>query len=155
MNRGAGILFTDGKKILLLKRAPDDQDGNTWGIPGGGAHENETQHQTAVRETQEECGIKKIPGTKFDIFEQKYPTFQWTTFLYAVSAQFELKTLSKEHTNWFWFDLETIKDADLHPKLRPQIESYVKSIRKEFGKKFEEWARYSSILKNWSYNVGE
>lgn len=152
MKQGAGILFTDWKAILLLKRAPDDQDGDTWGIPGGGSLDDETPHQTAVRETQEECGIKKVPGTQFDIFDQKYPTFHWTTFLYAVPNQFDLKKLSEEHSSWSWFELENLPNVDLHPKLRPQIESYLKSIRKKFGSKFEEWARYSSILENLSYN---
>ena len=152
MKQGAGILFTDGDKILLLRRAPDDQDGDTWGLPGGGSHDEEKPHDTAVRETKEECGISKIPGTQFDIFDQKYPTFHWTTFLYAVTAQFKPKQLSQEHTDWQWFDLKSIKEVNLHPKLRPQIESYVKSIRKKFGEKFEEWARYSSILKDLSYN---
>ncbi len=38
--RGAGILFTDGKQILLLKRSEGSDNPGTWGLPGGGAKED-------------------------------------------------------------------------------------------------------------------
>ncbi len=150
--QGAGILFTDGQKILLLKRAPDDQDGSTWGLPGGGAQEDETAHETALRETKEECGLDRIPGQRFDTLEQDYANFSWTTFLYAVPDQFRLESLSAEHSDWAWFDLKTVQSIDLHPKLRPQMDQYILAIRRKFGKKFEEWLMYSSLLKKSGYN---
>ncbi len=145
---GAGILFTDGSKILLLKRAANDQDGNTWCLPGGGALKDETAHETAIRETKEECGLKCIPGQNFKTSEHKYPEFTWNTFLYSVPNQFSLETLSNEHSDWDWFDLKDIQNIDLHPKLRPQMDEYIIAIRTKFGKNFSEWIRYSSFLRN-------
>lgn len=144
MKHGAGILFTDGKKILLLKRAEGDEE-NTWGLPGGGAKKGETPLETAKRETKEECGIDNNVGTKWAELTQKDSEFCWTTFMYDVVVSDVAVTLSDEHTDWLWFDLTELNTKPLHPKLKPQIPAYLALIRKKYGKKFTEWARIRSI----------
>lgn len=144
MKNGAGILFTDGKKILLLKRAEGDEE-NTWGLPGGGAKNDENPLETAKRETQEECGLSSIPGKSFAELMQKDSEFCWTTFMYDVDVSRVAVTLSDEHSDWSWFDLADLNTKPLHPKLKPQIPAYLALIRKKYGKKFTEWARIKSI----------
>ena len=34
IKKSAGILFTDGKKVLLLRKKSGDDEG-IWGLPGG------------------------------------------------------------------------------------------------------------------------
>ncbi len=51
----------DGQtRYLLQKRAPWVDHGNTWGVPGGALHEDESPHEGALRETEEEMG--KMPS---------------------------------------------------------------------------------------------
>lgn len=55
--RAAGILFVQGGRVLLLKRAETAQDApGTWAFPGGGIEPGETPEAAARRELQEECG---------------------------------------------------------------------------------------------------
>jgi hypothetical protein len=41
----AGILFTDGEKILLMKRNNEGRNGGKWDIPAGGREEGETARE--------------------------------------------------------------------------------------------------------------
>ncbi len=50
--KSCGCIVFDNDKILLIK----DTNGN-WGFPKGHVEENETEEQTAIRETKEETNI--------------------------------------------------------------------------------------------------
>ena len=122
---GAGIFFTDGKKVLLLKRSEKGDNSGTWGIPGGKAEKNETVFGTATRESKEECGIVK--GKRFNSFETIDGLHRWTTFLF-LTEPFRCK-LSDEHTDWKWIDFNELKYYNLHPKLEDQIDRYIKAVK--------------------------
>lgn len=136
--RGAGILFTDGQKILLLLRAGGAADqGGKWCIPGGKTEEGETPLDTAKRETREEIGTLK--GTKFASFDEKDNHHVFTVFLYKVPGPFEDIHLSDEHNKYKWVDIDDIKDLPLHPEFAKHISYYIKAIRKKFPRSFSEW----------------
>lgn len=50
--KSCGCIVFDGNKILLVK-----QTQGHWGIPKGHVEENETEHETAIREVKEETNI--------------------------------------------------------------------------------------------------
>ena len=50
--KSCGCIVFDGEKILLVK-----QTQGHWGIPKGHVEENETEHETAIREVKEETNI--------------------------------------------------------------------------------------------------
>ncbi|MCM1989349.1 NUDIX hydrolase N-terminal domain-containing protein [Oceanirhabdus seepicola] len=59
-----GVVFSEDGKILLERRADDNQ----WGIPGGWAEVGESPEQSVQREIYEETGLKvKVKGI-IDIF---------------------------------------------------------------------------------------
>jgi len=135
---GAGILFTDGKQILLLKRAAGDHKG-TWGQPGGQADPGETTIDAAVREAQEECG--NFEGYRVGEFEEKDGLHRWTTFLYKVPAPFSCR-LSKEHSAFKWFDIDKkLESSNLHPQFKKNLPAYLRMIGKKFQSigSFKEW----------------
>lgn len=135
--KGAGILYTDGKKILLLKRADGDHK-DTWGLPGGHVEDGESNIDAAIRESQEECG--RIEGYRVAEFEEKDGLHRWVTYLYRIKSPFTC-SLSKEHSAWKWFDLDKLKYVDLHPKLKENLGAYIKLIHKKFGKSIQEGLR--------------
>ena len=49
-------------KILYLKRHADKPQGNTWGLPAGKMEKGEDPRTAAVREVQEEVGIRLNPS---------------------------------------------------------------------------------------------
>lgn len=133
-DKGAGILFTDGTSILLLKRAKDGDSadyGETWGIPGGKTEKGEMPIETAVRETKEEAG--SVEGTRFAQFDERDGRHVFTVFLYKVRSPFKIK-LSNEHTDSKWIDLADLKKFSLHPKFQEHLPYYLKAIQRKFHK---------------------
>jgi mutator protein MutT len=135
--KAAGIVFTDGRSILLLRRAGEGEHIGTWALPGGKNKNNETEIANAVRETKEETGIDAIPGARFDSMSVKNGPKKFTTFLYWVEEPFAVQ-LSKEHDGSRWVPFQELKGIDLHPKLKESLPDYLHSIRKK-TRSFQEW----------------
>ena len=57
MKKSAGIFYTDGKQVLLLKKRKGKSK-NSWGLPGGGIEKGESALDAAKREqTKSQYGI--------------------------------------------------------------------------------------------------
>ena len=143
----AGIFFTDGQKVLMLKRR--EEDDGTWALPGGKAHKGESQIGAAIRETKEETGLEQIPGYRFEDLESHDGHKRFTCYLYRVRKPFDVVTLSEEHTDWDWMDLSDLEDHNLHPKFRQNLPRYLKSIRRKV-KTFSEWSDLTILIENWA-----
>jgi len=138
MKKAAGIFFTDGKKVLLLKRAENGPNKGTWCLPGGHVEKGESFLEGAIRESKEECG--KCLGTKFEKLKEESETYYWTSFFFKISKPFNCK-LSKEHSDWHWFDFDELNKINLHPKLKNNLDKHLDIVKKYFSKKlnFKEW----------------
>ena len=133
----AGIFFTDGESVLLLKRSDKGDNGGTWGLPGGKAEDGETAIGTARRESKEECGHND--GHRFNKSEESDRGHKWTTFFYKVAEPFECK-LSDEHTDWKWIPLDEVESYNLHPKFKENYDRYLRIVEKGLGSiSFKEW----------------
>jgi bis(5'-nucleosidyl)-tetraphosphatase len=97
----------EGVKFLLLYRR-----GNYWNFPKGHFEEGEDSMATALRETQEETGIRKedlriIPG--FKAYEKFYfvkenEKIHDTVILYlAETKKAEVVLVPREHSGFAWF----------------------------------------------------
>ena len=125
--RGAGILFTDGRSVLLLKRSDGEKQ---WCLPGGKVEAGESAIDAARRESIEECG--SVEGSRFDRFDETDGAFKWTSFFYAVSKPFECK-LSDEHDEYKWVLIDEVSDMNLLPQLKKNWSSYRSRISERFG----------------------
>ena len=137
--RGAGIFFTDGEQVLLLKRSDKGDNAETWGLPGGTAKEGETELGTANREVREECGT--VQGTRFDSLVEKSGHHHWKTYFYKIGNTFECK-LSDEHTAYRWVPFNKLEELTLHPKLQASIDRYLGVVAKHFRPNdmgFKDW----------------
>jgi len=123
--RGAGVCFTDGSKILLLKRSKGCDHPGTWCIPGGRGKPGESDIDAAKREAKEECGSNS--GQRFDSMSVKDGSFTWTTYFYKINAPFDCD-LSDEHTDSKWVDIDEVESLDLHPKFKHSWPSYKKRL---------------------------
>ena len=137
-HKGAGIFFTDGKKVLLLKRSEKGDGYNTWGLPGGKVEEGETDIDAAMREAKEECG--KVKGQRFEDLKEIDNRHHWTTFFFKVEKPFACK-LSDEHTDYKWFKFDDLDTIKLHPKLKENLDRHLKIVKnKKFN--FKEWLEF-------------
>lgn len=122
----AGIFFTDGRSVLMLKRRPPGKMPNCWGLIGGHLEKEETPFMAAQRESKEECG--KISGKKFGVLTSG----AWTCFFYEVPKFFACK-LSEEHDAWEWVRFENLKKLQLHPQFKKQMRRYIAFVKRHFS----------------------
>jgi len=144
--KASGILFSNGVKVLLLKRAKDDDtESDSWAIPGGRADGDENDLEAAIRETMEETGLKEIPGHRIgeQTAEDKKGTF--TTYVYRIPTLFDVK-LSEEHDDWKWVTINEIFDYNLHPKFEESLPQLLAIIRRKITD-FKEWSAVTKIIK--------
>lgn len=135
---GAGILFTDGNSILLLKRKEPSDNAGTWGIPGGGAKKGETPIATAWRETKEECGADP-QGYQIEKFHEKDGHHNFYVFMYKIPKPFDCK-ISHEHSEAKWIPIKELDQYTLHPKMKEHLDVYKRVIEKKTLKNsFSEW----------------
>lgn len=123
---GGSIVFTNGKKILLLRRSKGSGGSGKWDLPGGRSNPGETLNRTAVRETKEECG--RVEGKLFHEVTFEHKNVIWSIFFYKVSGTFVCK-LSHEHDDWKWVKIDDIPRLKLHHKLKEHLNKYIIAIR--------------------------
>jgi 8-oxo-dGTP pyrophosphatase MutT (NUDIX family) len=143
--KAAGILYTDGQHILLLKRDEKSDNPKTWGIPGGKAKKNESPIDTALRETKEECGIAHV-GQQFANFLTKDGSHSFMCYLYSVDEKFDCE-LSDEHTDYEWIKLDKVTTYDLHPKFKEVWGRYKSAIKNKFGDRIARFSEWSSDIR--------
>lgn len=133
---GAGIFYTNGKKVLLLKRSSIGDNPGTWCLPGGRLKSSESAIDGAKRETAEECGDFH-PGEQFYKIEDKNGLQKFTVFFFYTKNLFSCR-LSKEHTDWRWFDLHHLQSVELHPKFKDRLKDYIRIVERS-QLSFKEW----------------
>lgn len=126
-----GIIRKDGK-ILVLKRAPDDDHKpGVWETVGGGVDEAESPQDALKREVKEEAGIEIAVKDPFNVFSFTKDTGEFKigiTFICDyVSGDI---VLSHEHSEYAWINpiefssMESV--SSLHSEIRHYAEIYGK-----------------------------
>jgi len=142
--RGAGMIFTDGNSMLLLKRSDKCDNAGRWGCPGGKTRENETLLGTAQRETREEIG--HLPkANRITQFDSKDGHHVFRTFICAVPERFDCE-LSDEHDDSHWFPLDDLKDVDVHDKMKKKITDIVRVIKDNFKLDKNEMSGFAEFV---------
>lgn len=141
MKKAAGIAFTDGTHILIVKNQED-----IWSIPGGKGLEGESYSEIANREVREEIG--NVPEYKklgeIDNFGGKERSFR--TFVGLVSQKPSCK-LSKEHKAHQWVKLSMLSEIEgLHPQFRKILPKLVNMIMNKTENSFKNWIKASDAL---------
>lgn len=120
-HKGAGILYTDGKHVLLLRRSQHVNNKHTWDFPGGKIEKGESLFKAAKRESREEIGLFK--GEKIHKFDDFF-----AVFVVRVKKLFKPK-LNEEHDIYFWVDIDKVENYRLHPALVKNWMKYHETIK--------------------------
>ena len=108
----AKALIIKDKKALILKRRPNDvHKPGKWDIPGGRLEKGENPHDGLKREVKEEAKMDIniiLPVEVQHFFRDDGQKIALTIFL--CTTQSDNITLSEEHTEYKWLDLETESD---------------------------------------------
>jgi len=99
-----GIVFNPNNEILLIHRY------DRWDLPKGKMESGETPEISALREVEEECGIKNISIVK--ALQNTYHCFE----------HFGEKTIKIT----YWYKMQV---AELNGELKPQIEEGITDVK--------------------------
>lgn len=133
----AGVLFTDGKRVLLLKRSGDSDHPGQWSVPGGHAEGRESPLEAAKRESKEECGF--FGGKIFGHHVDEHGNLTFHTYMAKVGMPLPVD-ISDEHDEYQWVELHDVSKKRLHERFRANWPGFMKEIERRFRKKqFSEW----------------
>jgi 8-oxo-dGTP diphosphatase len=113
------------KKILLVKRAPDDSFlPGYWECPGGKLDQGQDLHNAREREVLEETGLlvtltnPLIYADSYIVSEGKYAGMPYIC-LYGIAKSLGGKLmLSSEHSDYAWVTYDELLSYELTPEVR-------------------------------------
>lgn len=120
---GAGIVFYDGERILLVKK-PNKK----WGFIGGKPIEQETPLETAMREAKEEIGV--VHGQNKKELKIKIRGNIYYTYIFKVKEAFHDIILSDEHIDYSWVRLENLEKIKLSKIFQICMKDILKNLKK-------------------------
>ena len=105
---GLGVYIVKDGKLLLLKRKGAHGDGS-WCAPGGHLENGESFAECAIREAEEEAGVKideiKVIGLTNDIFDAEKHYITIATIGKVISGEPKIMEIDKAtDIGWFEFD---------------------------------------------------
>jgi 8-oxo-dGTP pyrophosphatase MutT (NUDIX family) len=110
----AGLLLTDGDRVLLQHRAPWTHEGDTWGIPGGARDAGETAVQAALREAAEEAGLSAEDIEPLGLFIADHGGWSYTTVAARPRRPIQPKAINAESVTIEWVPIAEVPELALH-----------------------------------------
>lgn len=125
------IILDPNKRVLLVRRAEsEDQFKHCWSIPGGGPKQGETYEEALHREIKEELNCAITNATYFKSYYYKVsPTLEARAAYFYGSIKGTIK-LSKEHTEFKWFDFKEIDKLTIAFNQKEILTDFNKHIRR-------------------------
>ena len=126
----AGILITDGTRVVLQHRAVWTHEGGTWALPGGARDSHEDAVAAALREAVEETTLDPAHVTPFGEWVDEHGGWSYTTVLARAESGVALKPANGESVAIDWWPVDEVDALALHsgfaaawPHLRELIKS--------------------------------
>lgn len=115
------LIFNESNQILLQRRGGDGK----WGVPGGCMEIGESYEETAIREVEEETGLRIVSMELYHVYSGKeylnvYPNGDqaYNALAAFVSYEYEGKLIESndESLELRYFDLDTLPEMSLISK---------------------------------------
>lgn len=110
----AGLLLTDGRRVLLQHRAAWTHEGDTWAVPGGARDSDEDPVTAALREAVEETSLDPrsvAPGAEW---VDEHGGWSYTTILARTRTASDISPTNAESTAIQWWALDEVPGLHLH-----------------------------------------
>jgi 8-oxo-dGTP diphosphatase len=124
----AGILITDGARVVLQHRAPWTHEGGTWALPGGARDSHEDAVAAALREAAEETTLAPGVAVPFGEWIDDHGDWSYTTVMARADAAVLLEPANAESLAVRWWAIDAVAGLALHsgfaaawPRLRPLL----------------------------------
>jgi 8-oxo-dGTP pyrophosphatase MutT (NUDIX family) len=110
----AGLLISDGKRVILQHRAPWTHEGDRWGLPGGARDSHEDPTSTALREAQEEADIDADLVEPLALSVDDHGGWSYTTVLARPAGVIEPHAANAESVDVTWWGRAEVDGLPLH-----------------------------------------
>jgi 8-oxo-dGTP diphosphatase len=110
----AGILITDGARVVLQHRAVWTHEGGTWALPGGARDSHEDAIAAAMREAVEETTLDPAHVTPYGEWIDEHGGWSYTTVLAHAAAPVELEPANGESVAIGWWPVDEVATLELH-----------------------------------------
>jgi 8-oxo-dGTP diphosphatase len=110
----AGILITDGERVVLQHRAEWTHEGGTWALPGGARDSHEDPVAAALREAVEETTLDPTGVTPFDEWVDEHGGWSYTTVLVRTEHAVDIAPANAESVEIRWWRLDEVSELPLH-----------------------------------------
>jgi len=123
-----GVAVFRDRKLLVVRRVPDDFHGGMYELPGGGVETGESFAESVARELHEETGLRVRAITDF------LGSFDYATrtkarvrkFAFVVEAEpGEVELAPGEHDAYAWIDAQALAELPMAPDMRETVSSLV------------------------------
>jgi len=112
----AGLLaFDPVRGVLLQHRVAWSHFGDTWGLPGGARHQNESAGDAALRESAEEAGVPASAVRRRLISIYDVGVWSYATVVADVVEPFEPVISDPESRELAWVPVDAVDSYPLHP----------------------------------------
>ncbi len=120
-----GIIFKEGKVLLITKSDEEDVNPNTVDIPGGRLEFGEMPVESLQREIMEETSLKVEVGrpTRCWSFVKKEKGFQLVGVTFYCRFIEGVEKLSHEHDSFIWVDPDEIISGEYPGWLKEEIKA--------------------------------
>jgi 8-oxo-dGTP pyrophosphatase MutT (NUDIX family) len=110
----AGILISDGRRVVLQHRAPWTHEGGTWAVPGGARDSHEDPVSAAVREAVEETTLDPTRVIPYDEWVDDHGGWSYTTVIARADGAVDLAPANPESVAIRWWPVEQVDGLPLH-----------------------------------------
>jgi 8-oxo-dGTP pyrophosphatase MutT (NUDIX family) len=110
----AGLLISDGSRVLLQHRAAWTHEGDTWAVPGGARDSHEDPVTAALREAAEETTLDPSAITVVREWVDDHGGWSYTTVVARCDAQVPVAPVNAESTATTWWPIEEVETLPLH-----------------------------------------
>jgi 8-oxo-dGTP pyrophosphatase MutT (NUDIX family) len=110
----AGVLVTDGSRVILQHRAPWTHEGGTWAVPGGARDSHEDALAAALREAAEESGLSPAAVVPVAEWVDDHGGWAYTTVVAQGLPDLQPRALNAESIEIRWWPIEQVAGLPLH-----------------------------------------
>ncbi|MGH2601445.1 MAG: NUDIX hydrolase [Dehalococcoidia bacterium] len=127
------VVLNDAGEFVLIRRT----DNGNWALPGGAMDPGESMTQAAVREVEEETGIRCEETGLVGVYTNPRHVILYTgnnevrqefSLVYTARAISGAPRPSNESSDVRWVRREEIDNYSMHPSMRQRIDHYLADL---------------------------
>ena len=110
----AGVLITDGGRVMLQHRAAWTHEGGTWAVPGGARDSHEDAISAALREAAEEALLDPGHVAPFGEWVDDHGGWSYTTVVAHALTDLRPRPANAESIEIRWWAIDDVGSLPLH-----------------------------------------